>query len=448
MPKKAVAIYFICALIGAALFIFFTFPRTKDQIPASNMQRPFPSQPGPGNVPVPETPPHPATPAAPHGPSLRVMAWASPAEAQALSARLDDYAARTGQVASLTLVNDEATYRRDLPQALASATPPDLCLIDARDFCGADPARDFAAIEPDRTAATRSIDAFTVNGTVKALPDEFSVDVLYYDPSDFDRAGVAAPGPHWTWDVLEAISRALTSVHLKNAQGAPIYALELPANFDFWNMLCTQAGHPALDAGSWHLADAAGKDAELRSLDFIHTFFQELSVTPPPPGAGDRPGRYFAQRQAAMLVAGSDLTASLPNFGYRVTVLPRDMCSASLARVNGWAVAARSPRADDAQQLAAFLSTQPLHAGWCAVRPGAPTDGFSAICQLTLGESVIPRLGAKDEPMAQFLDAQIGQLARQANGDCGQFYARIQAQYQNGLAPQQVESTLPKAAAN
>ena len=30
MPRKAVAIYFILALIGAALFIFFTFPRTRE----------------------------------------------------------------------------------------------------------------------------------------------------------------------------------------------------------------------------------------------------------------------------------------------------------------------------------------------------------------------------------------------------------------------------------
>ena len=446
MPRKAVAIYLICALIGAAIFIFCTFPRTKSEIPTSNNQRPFPSGPGPGNVPVPETTPHPTTPSAPHGPSLRVMAWASPAEAQALGARLDDYAARTGQVASLTLANDEAAYRHDLPQAFASDTPPDLCLIDARDFSGADPVRDFAAVTPDRAAAARSIAAFTTGGAVKALPDEFSVDVLYYDPADFDRAGIAAPGPHWNWDVLEAMSRALTSLKLTNAQGAPVYALELPDNFDFWNMLCTQAGHPALDVGTWHLADADGRDAELRSLDFIHTFFQGLSVTAPPPRQGVAPGRYFAAQQSAMLIGPSDLTASLPNFGYRVTIVPRDMCSASLARVNGWAVAARSTQAEAAQKLAAFLSTQPVHAGWSTVRSAPAMDGFTAICQSALGESVIPRIGAKDEPMAQFLDAQIGQLARQPDGDSGQFYARIQAEYQNGLAPQQVEGTLPRAA--
>jgi ABC-type glycerol-3-phosphate transport system substrate-binding protein len=446
MPRKAVAIYFILALIGAALFIFFTFPRTASEIPTSNNQRPFPSGPGPGNVPVPETQPHPSTPGTPHGPSLRVMAWASPAEAQALGARLDNYAAQTGQVASLTLVNDEATYLHDLPEALASDTPPDVCLVDARDFSGADPVRDFAAVTPDRAAAARSIAAFTVSGTVKALPDEFSVDLLYYSPADFDRAGIAAPGPHWNWDVLEAISRAIASLKLTNAQGAPIYALELPADFDFWNMLCTQAGQPALDVGTWHLGDADSKDAELRSLDFIHTFFQGLSVTAPPPREGLAPGRYFSAQQAAMLIGPSDLTASLPNFGYRVTNVPRDMCSASLAHVNGWAVAANSNQADAAQKLAAFLSTQPVHAGWSAVRAGDAVDGFTAICQSALSESVIPRISAKDEPMAQFLNAQIAQLARQPDGDSGQYYTRIQAQYQSGLAPQPVEGSMPKAA--
>jgi ABC-type glycerol-3-phosphate transport system substrate-binding protein len=446
MPKKAVAIYFICALIGAAIFIFLTFPRDKAEIPTSNNQRPFPSAPAPGDVPVPETQPHPSAPGTPHGPSLRVMAWGTPAEAQALSARLNDYATRTGETAALTLASDEAAYRHDLPQALASATPPDLCLVDARDFSGADAQRDFAAVTPDRAAAARSIAAFTVDGTVRALPDEFSVDLLYYSPVDFDRAGIAAPGPHWNWDVLEAMARAITSRRLTTAQGSPVYALELPDDFDFWNMLCTQAGQPALDAGTWHVADAGSKNAELRSLDFIHTFFQGLSVTPPPPREGDAPGRYFGAGQAAMLIGPSDLVAPLPHSDYRVTTVPRDMCSASLADVHGWAVTAQSMQADAARQLGAFLSMQPIHAGWSTVQTNEAPDGFTAICQSALSESVIPRLSAKDEPMAQFLNAQIAQLAHQPDGDSGRYYAHIQAEFQNGRAPQSVDGTPPKAA--
>ncbi len=128
MPKKAVALFFLLAFIGAALFVYFTFPRTKEEIPTSNNQRPFPSEPVPTpvphSVPVPETVPHPDAPKLPPGPKLSVMAWASGNEAKALEAEADAFAAATGRRASLTIESDPATYRHDLQQALASAIFP------------------------------------------------------------------------------------------------------------------------------------------------------------------------------------------------------------------------------------------------------------------------------------------------------------------------------------
>jgi len=446
MPKKAVAAYLLLALLGAALFIYFTFPRTKDEIPKSNNQVPFPSAPGPNNMP-PETVPQPAAPAPapPHGPSLRIMAWGTTAESQALGREVDDYSAQTGQSVSMTLVDDPGTYRHDLAQAIASDTPPDLCLIEARDFSGVDPRRDLADVRPGPGFATRSVDAFTVGDSVKAVPDEFSVDVLFYNPFHFARAGIAVPGPHWNWDVLEAMSRALASLRLKTAQGAPIYPLELPADFDFWNLLCTQAGHPALEADVWHLAVDSGREAQLRGLDFIHNFFQDLAVTAPLPRVGVAPGAYFAQEEASMLIAPSDLVARLPHFGYRFTLLPRDMRPASLARVNGWAVTAKSSQPAAARALAAFLAQRPLHAGWSGARNGG--EDASSICPAALAEAVIPRIGPRDAPLAQFLDEQIDRLARHGGGDSGALYAKIQAEYQSDLAPPpSINSSLPKPA--
>jgi ABC-type glycerol-3-phosphate transport system substrate-binding protein len=430
MPRKAVAIYLLLALLGAAIFVYFTFPRTKDQIPTSNNQRPFAPSPDPGNVPVPEAPPHPATPGAPHGPTLRVMAWASPAEAQTLDAQLDAYGAPDGWSASLTLADDEATYRRDLAAAIAAGNAPDVCLIDARDFSGLDPARDLVAVPPVDTANSRSIGAFTIAGLVKAEPAEFTVDLLFYNPTVFDRAGLAPPGPHWTWDTLVAIARALGSLHQKNSQGAPVYPLELPADFDFWNMLCTQAGHPALEAGTWHLGDADSRDAEVRSLDFIQQAFQGYNVTAPLEKEGALPGHYFGQQQATMMIGPSALVAQLPNFGYQVTQLPRDMAAGSLAHVRGWAVTAQSPHADAAAHLAAYLARSPLHAGWTGVQRGAAADGFSQICQAVLAGAVIPRVGARDAAMARFLNDAIDRLARQSGANTSDLYARIQAEYQ------------------
>ena len=124
MPKKAVAVFFLLAFLGAVIFVYFTFPRTKEEIPTSNNQRPFPSLPAPGpnvpnGVPVPETVPHPNTPKMPPGPTLRVMAWASGAEAKVLEAEADAFGAATGRHASLTIDSDVTAYRRDLQQALA-----------------------------------------------------------------------------------------------------------------------------------------------------------------------------------------------------------------------------------------------------------------------------------------------------------------------------------------
>jgi ABC-type glycerol-3-phosphate transport system substrate-binding protein len=448
VPKKAVALFFLLAFLGAAIFVYFTFPRTKEEIPASNNQRPFPSvpTPGPNGLPVPETVPHPNTPKVPPGPTLRVMAWASGAEAKVLEAEADAFGAATGRRASLTIDGDVASYRRDLQQALASGSPPDVCLVAARDFSGLDPARDLADATAPADAAPRSLAAFTVEGRLKAAPDECSVDVLFYNRAHFDQAGIGYPDRHWNWDILEADARALESLKLKDAAGQHIYPLELPADFDFWNILCTQAGHPALDLDVWHLADVDTKESQMRALDFIHEIFQGLSVTAPLPKAGEPPGRLFAQQRASLLIAPSEFAVSLPKFPYAFTLLPGDMARASLARVNGWAVTAQSTQTEAARALAGYLAWQPVHAGWSPVQKPAEDASPAAICYEALGQALVPRIEPKTARMAQFLDQQINLLARNSQQKTDELYARIQTKYQSDMSPPPIQGSLPQAA--
>jgi ABC-type glycerol-3-phosphate transport system substrate-binding protein len=448
VPKKAVAIFFIAAFIGAAIFVYFTFPRTKDDIPTSNNQRPFPSAPtpGPGNVPVPETVPHPNTPKLPPGPTLRVMAWASGTDAKVLEAEAEAFGTASGRRASLTIDSDAASYRRDLQQALASDSPPDVCLVAARDFSGLDPAHDLDDASPNIDAAPRTIAAFTVGGQIKAVPDEFSVDVLFYNRTQFDEAGIGYPGRHWNWDILEADARAFNSLKLKDAAGQPIYPLELTADFDFWNILCTEAGHPALDLDVWHLADAETKDSQMRGLDFIHELFQGLSVTAPLPKAGEPAGRLFAQQRASLLIAPSELAASLPSFSYAYTLLPSDIGRASLARVNGWAVTNKSPQPEAAHALAAYLAFQPVHAGWTSARLPLGDGSPDALCYEALEQALIPRIEPKTAQLVQFLDQQINLLARNSGQNTDALYARIQTEYQNETSPPTIEGGVPQSA--
>ncbi|MEI9999274.1 MAG: extracellular solute-binding protein [Verrucomicrobiota bacterium] len=443
MPKKAVAIFFLLAFVGAALYVYFTFPRTKDQIPTSNNQRPFPSAPmpapnTPNGVPVPDSVPKPNTPKVPPGPSLHVMAWASDLDAQRLDALADAFAKATGRSVALTLDADPASYRRDLAQALASGSAPDLCLVSSRDFCGLDPA-DLADARPQGDFAPRSLAAFTVDGTVRAVPDEFAVDLLFYNTNHFDRAGIAYPGTHWTWDILEADARALDSLHFKDAAGRPIYPLELSADLDLWNILCTAAGHPALDLDTWHVAsDLETQEAQLHALDVLHELFHAYTITAPLPKGADAPGAYFAQQRASLLIAGSDYAAVLPRaVPFGVTLVPRDLVPASLAQVNGWAVTAKSTQADAARILAQYLAAAPVHAGWTSVHPPADPESFDGICHAAMSHALLPRLDAKTTALAQFVDKQIGLLARNDQPTTQVLYVRIQTAYAAaaGLAP-------------
>ena len=448
MPKKAVFLFFLLAFVGALFFVFFTFPRTKEGIPKSNNQRPFPSFPSspvPNGVPVPETVPHPSQ-SPPHGPTLRVMAWAVGDEAKLLRATADAFQAATGTHASLTIENNLATYNLDLQQAIASGTPPDVCLISARDFSGVDPARDLADVTPPTGTAPRSIAAFTLGGAIKAIPDEFSINVLFYNPDHFDRAGIGYPDRHWNWDILEAISRALVSLKLQNAAGESIYPLELAADFDFWNVLCAQVGHPVMDLNVWHVDGNESKDSQMHALGFIHDIFHEYAVTAPLQKSHTQPGRLFAQQRASLLIAPSETAASLPKFHYVMTLLPGDINRASLARVNGWAVLSKSSQPEAALSLALFLARRPVHAGWSSVQKPADENSPDAICYEALSEAVIPRTDSKTETLAQFLDQQIDLLARNSQQTTETIYAHIQTEYRHGFAPPPVESVAPHAA--
>ena len=271
---------------------------------------------------------------------------------------------------------------------------------------GSDPNHDLADAPAQADTPSRCAAAFGRGTSMKAVPDEFSVDVLFYNPGYFDQAGIGYPDRHWNWDILEADARALASQQMKDGAGRPVYPLELPADFDLWNVLCTQAGHPAMDLGVWHLSDTDTKESEMRALDFIHEIFQELSVTAPLPKAGAA-GQLFAQQRAALLIAPSELAASLPSFPYAFTLLPQDMERASLARINGWAITSKSTEAEAARDLAVYLAYQPVHAGWTSVHEPAKDDSAGAICHEALEHAVVPQIEPKSARLALFLDQQI-----------------------------------------
>ena len=184
----------------------------------------------------------------------------------------------------------------------------------------------------------------------------------------------------------------------------------------------------------------------MRALDFIHEIFTGLSVTAPLPKPGALAPSFFAQQQAVLMIAPSELRATLTGFPYAITVLPQDMERASLARVNGWAVTAHAPDKDAARALANYLSWQPVHAGWSSIQPppaDTQEDSPVSVCHAALAQALVPRLDASTSHMAQFLDQQLNQLAHNPAQTPEVLYAKIQAEVQAPTSPPAVRGDAP-----
>ena len=184
----------------------------------------------------------------------------------------------------------------------------------------------------------------------------------------------------------------------------------------------------------------------MHALEWIHTFFCGLTVTAPPTKPGRMPGALFARQRSSLLIAPSDFAAALPKFRYAFTLMPADFTRASLARVNGWAVAAKSSDPAAARLLAAYLAGQPVHAGWSRVLkpPEDASDTSEAICHEALDHALLPRIEPGTAEMAQFLDEQIYQLAQNSAQTTEALYAGIQARYQKSPAQHPFANSLPQ----
>jgi hypothetical protein len=102
---------------------------------------------------------------------------------------------------------------------------------------------------------------------------------------------------------------------------------------------------------------------------------------------------------------------------------------------------ASTPELAAARSLAGFLAAHPVHAGWVStVRPAQSVDvaaeDADSLCREALAQALLPRLEPKTARLAQLLDEQIGQFAR--NGDpaaAENLNAQIESEYLADYAP-------------
>jgi multiple sugar transport system substrate-binding protein len=140
------------------------------------------------------------------------------------------YEKSTGEKVQLIEAADRDAHLAKLTTAFAAARPPDVFLLNYRNF-GPFQSRGVVApvggrLESPGDYYPAALDAFTVGGELQCLPQNASSLVVYVNRELFRRAGAKVPGPGgWTFDEMVEAARRIRNWTIDNGLAAETHAI-------------------------------------------------------------------------------------------------------------------------------------------------------------------------------------------------------------------------------
>lgn len=247
-------------------------------------------------------------------------------------------------------------YNQALLGQAASATAPDVFLLDSgtqtRTFA------DAKAILPlddlvvgagiNMGEFTKSlVDAATIDGSLYAVPKDYSTTALFYHKSMLEAAGVTPPT---SLAELPKAAKALTT--------ADHFGLGMYPQIDGFLAWIQADGGGFVGPDGVANVDNAG---HVQALNTLRTMFvdDKSAATPQMTGAGWN-GEQFAKKQVAMVFGGTWILGGIPAADASdvgVVGFPTDTQAGSVLYSTGWVVSAASKNPAAAAEVIAFLTS-------------------------------------------------------------------------------------------
>jgi multiple sugar transport system substrate-binding protein len=189
------------------------------------------------------------------------------------------------------------------------------------------------------------IDGLTYNGQLVGLTDNWDTQVMYYNQTLFDKAGVAVPDESWTWDDFLAAAKKLTT----GSGSSKVYG----AVFDPWfapvyDVIWSNGGNVYNQDGT---KCALAEPAATQSIQWIADLFKQ-GVAPSPSqlnagGGGMDAGQTFQAGRGAMLIGSGRWSAfdfqEIKRFQWKVAPLPKGTAGrANFFHLSMFAIASNS----------------------------------------------------------------------------------------------------------
>jgi len=191
-------------------------------------------------------------------------------------------------------------------------------------------------------------------GQLWGLPKDVNVNVLYYNKSAFDEAGLDYPNADWTWDDLLAAAQALTK---RSGGRTERYGFAAPAPWTFiW-----QNGGEIFDSDIEPTRVRIDEPEAVEALEFYYGLSSEYHVSPTPAEVQQTPlVDLFAAGRLAMFQEGRGPTIpfkSIRDFEWGIAPLPHQKVSASILNWAGWCLSSQSKAPDAAWTFIRWLAS-------------------------------------------------------------------------------------------
>ena len=152
-------------------------------------------------------------------PEVRFQVFGDAEELAAYREVVAAYEKESGREVRLIEVPDRDAHLQKIATGFAAGSPPDVFLVNYRNFAGYAARRALDPVGPrlDRSTVLRRkafyskpVEAFTYRDTLQCMPQNVSSLVVYYNRDLFRAAGLADPARDWTYEQFIAAARRLT----------------------------------------------------------------------------------------------------------------------------------------------------------------------------------------------------------------------------------------------
>ncbi len=237
-----------------------------------------------------------------------------------------------------------------LDSMIAAGTPPDLFPIGDVTFPKYLKEKTILNLQPLIAAEKFDLSAYfprilqtsqAPNGDLYALGPDFGAQLLYYNKTLFDQAGVDVPTEEWTWDNVKEAAQKITK-----GEGANKIYGTMPHSpwFAQFPLIWQNGGEIFNEDGTKCLMDSA---EAIEALSYIYEFVKQGQAPTPQQlsGMGMESGQLFAAKRAAMFPGGHwefNAFKEATDFEWDVTVVPKRKNAVSFLHQAFWSASSKT----------------------------------------------------------------------------------------------------------